>query len=138
MGYPDWQYPIVFVLQEGELWPILEWVSRQGQFKSWRIQGSITASGTVEDMIYTVPANKVLYVVSHIPTANGDMRSDLHYYAPKVNMGLSHTLAYTSFLERFNPPIKLIATKDFRVITRNLEASSQYYYHTILAYELPV
>lgn len=79
MDYPDWTFPIVFVLQEGELWPINEWVARMGEKKSWRVVDTVNAMATDTHELYTVPANKKLYISSGMFSNDVNMRHQLYY-----------------------------------------------------------
>lgn len=63
-GYPDYTWPMVWVLQDGELWPIEQWVAKQGVEKHWVLDTTQAAGTESYSNLYTVPVGKVLYIVN--------------------------------------------------------------------------
>jgi hypothetical protein len=62
-GYPDFTWPMVWVLQDGELWPIDAWLSRKGQQVSFLGSGNCVTGNTAFLATRTVPVGRVFYVV---------------------------------------------------------------------------
>jgi len=137
-GYPDWTWPMVWVLQEGELWPISDWVAKQGQFKSWLVHRLLAGGATDDISVYQVPVGKVLYLVTHIASADGRLKTQLYYVTPTVTVSQFFTLAYDALVERFIPPVKLTAGKHMSIYMRNMESGNTDVYQTIQAYEQDV
>jgi hypothetical protein len=138
MGYPDWTAPIVFVLQEGELWPITEWVSRQGQEKMWFVWVTVPAMGSAGVDVYTVPAGKKLYLMRYWSALGALEEHILAYKTPTVTLFDGVVDKNTALLLPFSPPITLVAGKTLRLDYVNGDNLQCVCKATIQAYELPV
>lgn len=137
-GYPDWTWPMIWVLQEGELWPIEQWVARQGEHKNWRLTDYELAGGTFGGTIYTVPAGKKLYITSVNMSSEVDVSGAVYNFT-----GPSYILDYeqramTTLYTRVVPPFTLAAGNQLRYSGRNEDTNAGSIYHVIRGYELEV
>lgn len=138
MGYPDWTAPIVFVLQEGELWPITEWVARQGQEKLWYIEVAVAASATETVNVYEVPDTKKLYLIRFWGSQEQITDYVFQYITPTKVLFKGRVGQYGPLLLAFAPPTILTAGKWIQLSFTNRGASGMTAKATLTAFELTV
>jgi hypothetical protein len=108
-GWPDYTWPMVWVLQDADLWPIEQWVAHQGQEKLWHDMANLAAGFSQTSPLYTVPVGHKLYVVSYLVSGEQNalfrLRRDAGavYYADLYTMGRYPVPIY------FRPPVVLTA-----------------------------
>lgn len=134
-GYPDWSYPIIWVTQDGELWPISEWVAKQGIKKSWRLVDTVLAFGIDVHALYTVPAGKRLYVASAIFSNDVNMRLQLYYTPAGVYITDFYQGPYVANFHHYAPPEPLAAGQTLYVALHNLTAGTGGALVNVLAWE---
>lgn len=136
MGYPDWCFPIIFVLQEGELWPIEQWVAHQGQHKVW--ENYATMAGYADDTLalYTVPHGSALYVTSFIVGWQGMGRALLLYSPPPTYFGGGFVPTHGTVPEHIAPPMVIHEDKIVYLYLKNDDANAAYYFYTMRGFEL--
>jgi hypothetical protein len=135
-GYPDYTWPMVWVLQDGELWPIEQWVAKQGVDKSWYTLTSVNASQEVLVDLYTVPAGKVLYVVHFEASMNVKGTVGVRYNPPLVWSAVFFLGARVPVVDPFAPPIVVATGKTLSVDTVNEDTIAGYSRIVVRAYEL--
>lgn len=137
-GFPDYTCPIIWVAQEGQLWPITDWVAKQGQKKSWRIEGTVGAMGTVVTALYTIPAGKKLYVPSAVFSNDINARHAL-YYTPAAQFITDFFQGpYRADQHMFQPPEPVSAGQTLYYSIQNLTGGAGGFIGMILAYEIDV
>lgn len=137
-GYPDWSYPIIWVTQEGELWPISEWVAKQGIKKYWRLVDTVAGMATDIHALYTVPANKKLYVASAIFSNDVNMRHELYYTPASVHITDFYQGPYVANFHHYAPPEPIAAGETLYVALHNLTAGAGGALVNVLAWESDV
>jgi hypothetical protein len=135
-GYPDWTVPMIWVLQDGELWPIEQWVAKQGVQKSWSIGASIAGLGSTDTDLYTVPAGKVFYLVRFRFSSEKKGGFVLRNYNPDFIHFLIHVAGYVGDAYTFAPPEVIAAGKTVRIRMENHDAASGYFASGAAGYEL--
>ncbi len=135
-GYPDYTWPMVWVLQDGELWPIEQWVAKQGVDKLWHVAASVAAGGTTNVDLYTVPANKALYLVASMISATVLNRTTVLYRVPDVEVSDNLNLARQPVPEHLTPPVVIPAGKTLRVTLYNQDVALGSFYGVVRAFEI--
>lgn len=137
-GYPDYTWPMVWVLQDGELWPIEQWVAHVGIEKHWLVDLNLAASGFGYTTVYTVPAGKKLYVThtTFSTTAKGSM--GLYIYSGAVGVDSVALLGYHSLASILGPPVTLAAGKYLRFDAINDDSVTGRFRVVIHAFEQEV
>lgn len=135
-GYPDYTWPMVWVLQDGELWPIEQWAAHQGVQKSWYLEFAVNAGALGSVSIYTVPTGKKLYLIHDIFSGTQLGMHALYYLPADVVMYALDVLADTPFLTRAAPPFVLAGGQTLWAQFRNRGGAIATIRHAILAYEL--
>jgi len=135
-GYPDWTLPIIWVLQDGELWPIEQWVAKQGVAKHWRIAGGLGDKENVATAIYTVPANKVLYVTYFNFSARDICEHQIYFDSPAQYIADIYLLAYAPLVAAVTPPVVISAGETLTYHIWNQTPNVTAYRAVIHAYEL--
>jgi hypothetical protein len=137
-GYPDYTWPMVWVLQDGELWPIEQWVAHQGQEKLWSVTALVNASQTVDRLLYTVPAGKVIYLANYCFGGAVKGSHVLLYTAPDVLLKYFSLSAYASIDGGMRPPVVIPAGKNIYVRFSNADTTANTMHAALQAYELDV
>jgi hypothetical protein len=137
-GFPDYTCPIIWVAQEGQLWPITDWVAKQGQKKSWHVVGTVGAMGTVITTLYTVPAGKKLYVPSAVFSNDVNMRHQLYYTPAALYITDFYQGPYRADQHMYQPPEAISAGETFYYAAMNLTGGVGGFLAMILAYEIDV
>lgn len=137
-GYPDYTFPMVWVLQDGELWPIEQWVALQGVEKLWLVSAYPSGGGDILTAnIYTVPAGKKLYVVHQTSTTQVKGRITLESPAGTA-LEYVNLSAFTSIVDPFAPPVTVPAGQLMRGVFENNDSAAGYMRMTVRAFELDV
>jgi hypothetical protein len=136
MGYPDWCLPIVFVLQEGELWPITEWASHQGLHKHWRVRDTVAAMGYEYTDLYEVPDGSVLYVASAVFSNEDCAEHTLYYTDPAVYIDDMYIFEGAAHRSLYIPPEPLTAGKILSVGIQNSVNNAIGYAVVVRAWEI--
>jgi hypothetical protein len=137
-GYPDWTFPMIWVLQDGELWPIEQWVARQGVAKHWRVAGNIGDLANLATNVYTVPANKVLYVSYFNFSAADICEHQLRFGSPSQYIADVYLLGNTPVVAAVTPPVIIPAGDTLVYHIWNQTHTVAQYRAVIHAYELDV
>jgi len=137
-GFPDYTCPIIWVAQEGQLWPITDWVAKQGQKKSWRIEGTLAASGTLLTALYTIPAGKKLYVPSAVFSNEVNTRHQLYYTPASQFITDFFQGPYRADQHMFQPPEPISAGQTLYYYVMNLTGGPEGFIGMVLAYEIDV
>ena len=137
-GYPDYTFPMIWVLQQGELWPITEWVSRQGQKKSWRVVANVGALGISTFNLYTVPAGKKLYITSAMFSNDVNWRHQLYVMPDATYIADFYQGAYETEQNMYVPCEAVAAGKVLWYAAHNLTAGAGGTLALVHAYELTV
>ncbi len=135
-GYPDYTWPMVWVLQDGELWPIEQWVAKQGVQKAWQVDWTETPGAQTPQALYTVPSGKIIYATHYFSSSTEDGWHWFQYVSPTVITYKGRVAALTPVVVRYAPPIVVPAGKTIRVSILNSGAVNAYNSATVLAYEL--
>lgn len=135
-GYPDWSYPIIWATQEGELWPISEWVAKQGQQKLWFYEASIAGGASDTELIYTVPAGKKIYLIRYWGSQEQPTTTRIYYTTPTVTLFRGYTAQGVPALLPMGPPIVIEAGKNLYLYLFNRGASAMTANATLAAFEL--
>lgn len=137
-GWPDYTWPMVWVLQDAELWPIEQWVAHQGQHKLWYIAVSVPGSGYGYVDVYTVPAGKKLYLIRYWASLGGLADHIIYYNPPTVILFDGVIQQNTPMLLPLAPPIVLSAGKTLSVGYTNGSTVPFTAHATLAAFELDV
>jgi len=137
-GYPDYTWPMVWVLQDGELWPIEQWVAHIGVEKLWYVSSDVAAGSYTDTSLYTVPAGKRLYVVRLTAGGQGKGKHSLDALFGVGRFIDLWTGPYGSLNVNIAPPITLGASQILRVRQTNYDTASLYFTATIQSYEIDV
>jgi len=129
---------MVWVLQDAELWPIEQWVAHQGVEKLWYVYWSIPMGSTHDTSVYTVPANKKLYLCHFAPSGQGKGQHMLYTATPTLYLKNAWLQAYASIDFPITPPVVLPAGCNLRLYQANWEGVESSFISTIQAYELDV
>jgi hypothetical protein len=137
-GYPDYTWPMVWVLQDGELWPIEQWVAHQGEEKHFFAEANVAAGSPSPVTLYTVPANKKLYVVGYTSGAQVKGYHSLFNGTTSVYYKAFWIPAYGSQSVAISPPVTLTAGQALKAQRYNFDAVDGTFTVTAAAYELNV
>jgi hypothetical protein len=135
-GYPDYTYPMIWVLQDGELWPIEQWVAHVGVDKHWLVDVTLAAGNAGYVEIYTVPAGKKLYVthMTFRTTAKGTM--GLYIFPGSIGLDSVALLAYCTAPSLASPPFTLTAGQYLRFDAINADTVAGTFRVVVHAFEL--
>jgi len=137
-GWPDYTWPMVWVLQDAELWPIEQWVAHQGTEKFWTAGGSAALGVNGPYTIYTVPVGKVLYLTRYLLSARFDYWAYLDYTPSGTFLSYLYGAAKQPFQETFAPPVTIGAGQSLRITIDNYGPAIEYWYAVIRGFELSV
>lgn len=129
---------MIWVLQDGELWPIDQWVALKGEEKYWTIWQNIAANTSYSWSIYTVPAGKKLYIVRAI--MGGTRIALWHLYkAGPTTIFRVYTNVRETFWAPLTPPATVAAGETLVLYITNEDlTNSGNFPATVTAYELEV
>lgn len=137
-GWPDYTWPMVWVLQDAELWPIEQWVAHQGQEKLWFVEVGVAGGASQVVNVYTVPAGKKLYVTRCWCSQEQLTHFVFGYDSPMTYWFRGTVGQYVPLLLPFAPPATLAAGHILAIGFLNLGVPAMTARATITAFELDV
>jgi len=135
-GYPDYTWPMVWVLQDAELWPIEQWAAHVGVHKVWHVSWSQAAAGETSQGLYTVPAGKLVYVIHYISASDQPGVHRLVWTPPDTRPFEGPVAASNPIVIPWAPPLTVSAGKTIYVSILNRGSVTANDYVTVLAFEL--
>ncbi len=135
-GYPDYTWPMIWVLQDGELWPIEQWVAKQGVEKNFLVNVSIAAGAFYEVTLYTVPPGKALYVVHWVHSGRIQNTAQVWRAGGGIVFSRIYQAAYIPYSEAIVPPVVVPAGSTLGFRCDSLDASGGYVGTTLRCYEI--
>jgi len=132
-GYPDW------LAKQLEIWSKAEWAIIKGEYKSWKVGGTIPAGETGAVQIYTVPSGKSLFVTD-ITYVRIDNAGIIIFYLwkrlPPDIFDIAVTGSQQGGSVHFRQPAFVDESWELWISFKNIETTDSGMYAVINAYEI--